>query len=99
MAVAKYRKNLDVRQYCDVVYKELSEMKTKAFDLVCKLETTTNEEEKRKDEYLELFELVDYIEKKLESLTSECPSDWKITQEEIESGKKKLSDAVDWWFD
>lgn len=92
------KEEADVRQYCDTVYRELSEMKKKIFDIVCTLETTTAEEEARKAEYFDLFDLMDYIEKKLEKLTKDCPADWKGTREEIESGKRKLDDTINWWY-
>ncbi len=97
-AAAATTKELDVRQYCDTVYRELSEMKKKVFEIVCGVEATTAEEERRKAEYFDLFDLVDYIERKLESLTSHCPADWKDTREEIEKGRKKLDDAINWWY-
>ena len=98
MATITLREGVDVRHYCDTVHRELSEMKKKIFDIICGVETTTAEEETRRGEYFDLFDLVDYIEKKLESLTRECPPDWRGTREEIESGKRKLGDAVNWWF-
>lgn len=90
--------NTDILQYCDSVYKELSEMKKKAFGLVCNLETTTAAEEAKRAEYFELFDLLDYLEQKLESLTKDCPLDWKGVRAEIESGKRRLGDAVEWWY-
>ncbi len=91
-------KEEDVRKYCDSIYRELSEIKKKAFSLVCNVDTTTAAEEARRQEYFELFDLVDYIEKKLESLTKTCPSDWSGTKEEIESSKKRIDDALEWWY-
>lgn len=98
MAAATYKEEADVRQYCNTIYRELSEMKKKAFGIVCNVETTTAAEEARRAEYFELFDLVDYIEKKLESLTKACPPDWGNTKEEIEISKKKLDDALEWWY-
>jgi hypothetical protein len=98
MAAITLRKDADILQYCDTVYKELSEMKKKVLDIICGVETTTIEEEARKAEYFDLFDLVDHIEKKLESLRKKCPRDWKGTREEIESGKRKLAEAINWWF-
>jgi len=98
MAAARFKDEMDVRRYCDTVYRELSDIKKKAFNIVCTLETTTAEEEARKVEYFDLFDLLDDIEEKLESLTKECPLQWKGTREEIESGKRKLGDAIDWWY-
>ncbi len=98
MATAAIKEDIDVRNYCESVYRELSEMKKKAFGLVCSVETTTAAEEARRQEYFELFDLVDYIEKKLESLTKACPVDFRSTQEEIESRREKLTDALDWWY-
>lgn len=98
MTAVALKEGVDVRQYCDTVFRELSEMKKKVFDIVCRVETTTAEEEKRKAEYFDLFDLVDHIEKRLESLMKECPPDWMGTREEIESSKKNLSDAINWWY-
>lgn len=98
MTVASLRGETDIRLYCDTVYRELSEIKRRVFDLVCKVEATTAEEEMRKGEYFDLFDIVDYIEQKLDSLLKKCPSDWKGTRDEIEGGRKKLSDAINWWY-
>lgn len=98
MTTATIKEVIDVRKYCESVYRELSEMKKKAFGLVCSIETTTAVEEARRQEYFELFDLVDYIEKKLESLTKACPPDWESTKEEIEGSKKKLDNALEWWY-
>ncbi len=98
MATAAVKEDIDVRKYCESVYRELSDMKKKAFGIVCNVETSTVEEEARRAEYLELFDLVDYIEKKLESLTKKCPSDWRRTKQQIEGSRKKISDALEWWY-
>ncbi len=98
MAATMYKEETDVRHYCDAIYRELSEMKKKAFGIVCNVETSTAAEEARKEEYLELFDIVDNIEKKLESLMKACPQDWGSTKEEIESSKKRLDDALEWWY-
>ena len=98
MAAGTLTEETDVRQYCDAVYRELSEMKKKVFNIVCRVETSTAEEEIRRAEYFDLFDLVDYIEKKLESLTKECPLSWKSVREEIEEERKKLRNAINWWY-
>jgi hypothetical protein len=98
MATAALNEDVDVRKYCENVYRELSEMKKKAFGLVCNVETTTAAEEARRQEYFELFDFVDYIEKKLDALTKACPSDLRSAREEIESKKTRLADALEWWY-
>ncbi len=98
MAVTALKKEAEFRQYCDSVYRELSEIKRKIFNIVCGVETTTPEEEARKAEYFDLIDLVDEIEKKLASLSKRRSREWRRVRNEIESGKKKLEDAVDWWF-
>ncbi len=92
------KEDMDIRKYCESLYKELSDMKKKAFGIICNVETSTAEEEARKAEYFGLFDLVDYIEKRLESLTKECPPDWRNAKEEIEGRKRKLADALEWWY-
>jgi hypothetical protein len=98
MATTTLEKGTDVRQYCETVYRELSEMKKRIFDIICGVETSTAEEDTRRGEYFDLFDLVDYIEKKLEALTRECPPDWRSVKEEIERGKRQLGNAINWWF-
>ncbi len=98
MAASFADREMDVRQYCETVYRELSEMKKKAFNLVCGLETTSASEEARKTEYLKLFDIVDYLERKLDSLTKDCPTDWRSVKDEIEGGRRKLDDAMEWWY-
>ncbi len=97
MAATVLKKEADLRQYCDTVYRELSEMKRKIFNIVCGVEATTAEEEARKAEYLDLIDLVDDIEKKLDSL-KKWPQGGKRARNEIERGRKKLADAINWWF-
>ncbi len=89
---------MDVRKYCENIYRELSDMKKKAFGIDCNVEPSTVAEEARREEYFELFELVDYIEEKLEALTKRCPSDWRSTKKEIESSKTKIANALEWWY-
>jgi len=98
MAMKVSKREGDVLQYRDTVYKELSEMKAKVLDIICKVEATTATEEARRAEYFDLFDLMDDIEDRLESLTEECLPDWRDTKEEIEHHRKKLHEAVDWWF-
>lgn len=98
MATITLKNEIDVHRYCDTVYHELSEMKKRVFDIVCGVETSAAEEEVRKAEYFDLFDLVDYIEKKLESLTKDCSRDWKGERAEIESARRKLGDAINWWY-
>ena len=98
MATAAVREDMDIGKYCEGLYKELSDMKKKAFGIICNVETSTVEEEARRAEYFGLFDLVDYIEKRLESLAKECPSDWRSAKEEIESSKRKIADALEWWY-
>ncbi len=97
--MAAYEGKRDVDRYCDTVYRELSDLKKKAFVLICKLEATTVQEEARKAEYFDLFELMDDIEERLGALIAACPAERGVARAEIESGRKKLEDAINWWFD
>jgi hypothetical protein len=98
MAMKVSKREGDVLQYRDTVYKELSEMKAKVLDIICKVEATTATEEARRAEYFDLFDLMDDIEDRLDSLTEACSPDWRDTREEIEQRRSKLHEAVDWWF-
>jgi hypothetical protein len=98
MAIKMAKQDTDVQHYRDTVYKELSEMKAKVLDIICKVEATTVSEEARRAEYFDLFDLMDDIEDRLESLTQEHLSDWPDTRKEIEGRRRKLHEAVDWWF-
>ena len=83
---ATIREVIGVREYCDTVYRDLSEMKAKAYDIICKVEQMPVEARKLyRDRYFELFDLTDYIEDKLSALTKECPLDWRPLREDIES--------------
>lgn len=97
MTAVMEKERIDVREYCDTVHKELTEMKAKVYNVICATEKVRGETEPFSGRYAELFELVDYIEKKLGTLTKECPLDWAASKEEIESGKKKLEGAINWW--
>ena len=99
MAIRVTEKDTDIMHYRDTVYRVLSEMKAKALDIICKVEATTASEEARRAEYFDLFDLMEDIEDKLESLTTgEYLPDWPDTKEEIERRRRKLHEAVDWWF-
>ncbi len=98
MATSTPEREMDIGRYCETIYRELSQMKKKTFEIVCGVETSTAEEEVRRAEYFDLFDLVDYLEEKLESLTRKCPPDWRQARAEIERGRRKLGDAIDWWY-
>ena len=98
MAAVTAREETGIREYCDTVYKNLSDMKAKAFDIICRVEQMPVEERQRfRVRYSEFFDLVDYIERKLDSLIRECPLDWTSLKDEIEGRKKMLTGAVDLW--
>lgn len=98
MAKTIVKNDRDIRQYCDDVFRELGEVKTKIFNIVCRLETSTAEEDKRRGQYFDLFDIVDKIEEKLELLIKDCPADWKAARRDIEGRKGELDQTLNWWF-
>lgn len=76
MATAK---NIDIHDYCDSMYEELTDMKERLYDLMdCSGRVGGNEKVKEvvKTHSPHLHDIADVIDWKLQILTKVCPADW-----------------------
>src|SRR5208337_4454033 len=70
-------KNIGITNYCDSVYDELTDMKSRALDLVGCIEHMKGEEKELvKSHISHLRDIANLIDWKLEILTRVCPADW-----------------------
>jgi len=86
MGTADYEKKILTKSFCDDVYVELTAMGLKILTMKDELAMTYGEEsEPFKTYQRHLVELADQIEWRLQILSHACPSDWKGSQEKVES--------------
>ncbi len=79
-------KDINVKNYCDTVYSELSGMKKRIDAMMDGLEKTYGtESEVYEIHSRHLCELADFIDWKIQILTKVCPFDWKGMGEEYEN--------------
>ncbi len=89
---------MDIREYCDSMYAELSGMKAKVNDILRVIEGMPREERaKIRAQTEELQFLVGDLSRKIDRLMQECPADWSKDKMEIEELKEQLAEKIDWW--
>jgi hypothetical protein len=70
-------RNIGITNYCDSVFDGLTDMKSRALDLVRYIEDMKGEEKEIvKSHITHLREIASFIDWKLEILTKVCPADW-----------------------
>ncbi len=70
-------RNIGITNYCDLVFDELTDMKSRALDLVGSIENMKGEEKEIvKSHITHLRDIANLIDWKLEILTRVCPADW-----------------------
>jgi hypothetical protein len=87
----------DVQSYCDNVVTELSVWKAKIYDVVRRLDKlSSGDKAKLGDQVNDLHMYIEELENRISRLRSECPTDWKSDQIEMETKfgylKGKLND-------
>jgi len=87
----------DVQGYCDNVIAELVVWKGKIYDVVRRLDKlSSGEKSKFGDQVNDLHMYVEELENRIHRLRTECPTDWKSDQIEMENKfdhlKGKLND-------
>ena len=99
--MATVRKINDIKNYCDLVFDELTEMKSRLLGLI---ETIDQMQGRTKemvngarnhgphDHISHLRDLVNTIDWKLEILTKVCPADWMKYAADAESASVKVSE-------
>ena len=76
---------MDIRDYCDSMYAELTGMKAKVYDILRVIERMPREERaKIRFQTDELQILVGDLSRRIDRLMQECPADWSKAKMEIE---------------
>lgn len=69
--------NIEIRNYCDSVYDELTDMKDRLLDLVSCIEYMPEKEKEVLNSHIRhLKDIANTIDWKLEIITKVCPADW-----------------------
>ncbi len=87
----------DVQSYCDGVVAELTVWKGKIYDVVRRLDKlSSGDKAKFSDQVSDLHIYIEELENRINRLRTECPTDWKSDQIEMENKfdhlKGKLND-------
>ncbi len=70
-------KNIGITNYCDAVFDELTDMKSRVLDLVgCIEHMQGRDKEIVKSHITHLRDIANLVDWKLEILTKVCPADW-----------------------
>lgn len=78
-------KRMDIRNYCDSLYTELSGMKSRLNDFIVQIQHLEGKDREALGSHEDhLREIVKTIDWKLEILIRVCPFDWKGYSEEVE---------------
>ena len=79
----------DVKNFCDVTYKQLVALKAGLYDVLTKAETVSDSI--HTDASGQLKSLIAGIEAGLDELKNQCPSDWSPNKKDIEDKVAELS--------
>lgn len=75
---------MDVKDFCKEIEKELTVWKAKFYDAMRKIETlSSGDREKVLPNIQDINMIVTELEDRIESLKTECPSDWSPQKKEI----------------
>ena len=89
---------MDIRDYCDSMYGELTGMKARLYDILRVIEGMPREgQAKIRPQTEELHILVGDLSRKIDRLMKECPADWSKAKMEIEEIKEQLVEKINWW--
>lgn len=89
---------MDIKDYCDSMYGELTGMKARLYDILRVIERMPREEQaKIRPQTEELHILVGDLSRKIDRLLQECPADWSKGKMEIEEIKEQLTEKINWW--
>ncbi len=76
---------MDIRDYCDSMYEELTWMKAKVYEIFRVIEGLPREEQARiRTQTDELGILLGDLSRRIDRLMAECPLDWRKAKEEGE---------------
>jgi hypothetical protein len=89
---------MDIRNYCDSMYAELTGMKARVYDILRVIERMPREERaKIRRQTDELDILVGDLSRRIDRLMTECPAEWSKAKMEIEERKRELAEKINWW--
>ena len=89
---------MDIRNYCDSMYAELTGMKARIYDILRVIDQMPRETQaKIRPQTHELHILVGDLSRRIDRLMTECPADWSKAKMEIEEKKKELAEKINWW--
>jgi Skp family chaperone for outer membrane proteins len=87
---------MDVKDFCTEMETELTAWKAKLYDAIRKMDKLGSPEKAKVSPDLQgLHTLVDEITERVESLKTECPSDWSPIKKEIEQKSVDLQKKYD----
>ncbi len=82
---------MEVQDFCNGMQAELTAWKAKLFDVAAKADNLGTEDKNRVWEYFnDLKMIVSDLESKIESLRTECPSEWSPQKKEIEDAHEDM---------
>ncbi|MBS0012735.1 MAG: hypothetical protein KFF46_02095 [Desulfobacterales bacterium] len=92
---------MDPKDYCNSMAAELTAWKAKLFDVIARTDKMSTEQKGKVWEYFgEMKIIIQDIEDKIESLRTECPSDWSPQKKEIENAhvdvRSKYDETLDY---
>ena len=79
---------MDIKDYCDSTYSELTGMKARLYDILAVIDQMPRETQaKIRPQTHELHILVGDLSRRIDRLMTECPADWSKAKMEIEELK------------
>lgn len=89
-------RDVKMKEYCDSMFDELTDAKTRILDLVgCIEQMQGDQRELIKSHSGHLRDIANTIDWKLEILTKACPADWTKYSKEAESASVKVPEKFD----
>jgi hypothetical protein len=89
---------MDIKDYCDSTYAELTGMKARLYDILQVIDQMPRETQaKIRPQTHELHILVGDLSRRIDRLMTECPADWSKAKLEIEELKEQLTEQINWW--
>lgn len=87
---------MDVKDFCSGMQAELTAWKARIFDIAVKADKLGTEEKgKVWEEFNDMKMLVADLEDKIETLRTECPSEWSPQKKEIENAATDMRSKYD----
>ena len=88
---------MDIKDYCDSTYAELTGMKARLYDILRVIDQMPGKPSQNQAQTHELHILVGDLSRRIDRLMTECPADWSKAKMEIEELKEQLTEKINWW--